>query len=64
MQAGLKKIKIDDLRHSQASYLIENGANVVDVSQRLGHSDVNITLKVYTHLLKQSEDKLLEILNQ
>lgn len=55
---------IDDPRHYQASYLIENGAKVVAVSRRLGHSDVNITLKINIHLLKQSEDKLLEILNQ
>jgi integrase len=62
--SGLKKITIHDLRHSHASYLIGNGANVVAVSKRLGHSDVNMTLKVYTHMLKESEDKLLEILNQ
>lgn len=62
--SGLKKITIHDLRHSHASYLIGNGANVVAVSKRLGHSDVNMTLKVYTHMLKENEDKLLAILNQ
>jgi len=62
--SGLKRITIHDLRHSHASYLIGNGANVVAVSRRLGHSDVNITLKVYTHMLKESEDKLLAILNR
>lgn len=62
--SGLKRINIHDLRHSHASYLIGNGANVVAVSRRLGHSDVNITLKVYTHMLKESEEKLLAILNQ
>jgi len=62
--SGSSKITIHDLRHSHASYLIGNGANVVAVSKRLGHSDVNITLKVYTHILKESEDKLLAILNR
>jgi integrase len=62
--SGCPKITIHDLRHSHASYLIGNGANVVAVSRRLGHSDVNITLRVYTHILKESEDKLLAILNQ
>jgi len=62
--SGSKKITIHDLRHSHASYLIGNGANIVAVSRRLGHSDVNITLKVYTHMLKESEDKLLAILNR
>jgi len=55
-------IRIHDLRHSHASYLIGQGANVVAVSRRLGHSDVNMTLKVYTHLLKESESKVLQIL--
>jgi len=52
-----------DLRHSHASILINKGANIIAVSKRLGHSSVEITLKVYTHLMKESEDKLLEILN-
>jgi len=55
-------VRIHDLRHSHASYLIGQGANVVAVSKRLGHSDVNMTLKVYTHLLKESESKVLQIL--
>jgi len=55
-------IRIHDLRHSHASYLIGQGANIVAVSRRLGHSDVNMTLKVYTHLLKESESKVLQIL--
>ena len=56
-------VRIHDLRHSHASYLIGSGANVVAVSKRLGHSDVNMTLKVYTHLLKESEVKVLNILD-
>lgn len=62
--SGNPKITIHDLRHSHASYLIGNGANIVAVSKRLGHTDVNMTLKVYTHILKDSEEKLLAILNQ
>jgi integrase len=61
--SGNPKITIHDLRQSHASYLIGNGANIVAVSKRLGHTDVNMTLKVYTHLLKESEEKLLEIMN-
>ena len=56
-------IRVHDLRHSHASNLISMGANIVAVSKRLGHSDVNMTLKVYTHLMKESEDKLMSILD-
>lgn len=62
--SGVKKIKIHDFRHSHASYLIANGMNIVAVSKRLGHSDVNMTLKVYTHLFKKNDDEITEFLDK
>ncbi|MPM35406.1 Tyrosine recombinase XerC [bioreactor metagenome] len=58
-KAGVKRIRIHDFRHSHASNLIASGVNIVAVSKRLGHSDVNMTLKVYTHLIKETESKLI-----
>lgn len=58
--SGVKKIRQHDLRHSHATILINGGVNIVAVSRRLGHSDINMTLKVYTHLLQESEDKVIE----
>ena len=60
----LKQIRIHDFRHSHATLLINNGANIVAVSKRLGHANVEITLKTYTHLFKESELKLIEILEK
>jgi integrase len=37
-------------RHTMASLLIEGGVNIKAVSERLGHSDVGITLNTYTHV--------------
>ena len=62
-KSGVKKIRIHDLRHSHASFLIANGANIVVVSKRLGHSSVNMTLSTYAHLLKDSENKVIEMLD-
>lgn len=62
--AGLKKIRIHDLRHSHATFLINNNANIVAVSKRLGHADINMTLSTYTHLLKDTEEKLINIINE
>jgi len=62
-KANLKKIRIHDLRHSHATYLICNGANIVAVSKRLGHSNINMTLSTYTHLLKNVEDEVIEIID-
>ncbi|MDD4642714.1 MAG: tyrosine-type recombinase/integrase [Erysipelotrichaceae bacterium] len=62
-KARVKRIRIHDLRHSHASNLIASGANIVAVSRRLGHSDVNITLKVYTHLFMETELNLINMIN-
>lgn len=42
------------LRHTSASISITNGADVVSVSQRLGHSDTAITLRLYAHANEES----------
>lgn len=42
------------LRHSSASIAITNGADVVSVSERLGHSDTAVTLRMYCHANQES----------
>lgn len=51
----LPKIRLHDLRHTNATTLIQAGVNPRVVQQRLGHSDVNITLNTYTHVLPQMD---------
>lgn len=50
-ESGVKNIRLHDLRHSHASWLIAHGYNLTYVSKRLGHSTVSMTLDVYTHLI-------------
>ena len=64
LKSGVKKIRIHDIRHSHATLLINNGLNIVAVSRRLGHSDVNMTLKVYTHLLNKSVNEITDFLEE
>ena len=42
--------RLHDIRHTHASVLYENGADDLEVSRRLGHSNVGITQNIYTHL--------------
>jgi len=48
---GLKGIRLHDARHTHASIMLRQGVNPKVVSERLGHSDVNITLNIYSHIL-------------
>lgn len=59
-KSGVKRIRLHDLRHSHATLLINNGVNIVAVSKRLGHADINQTLRTYTHLLEDTNEKMME----
>jgi integrase len=47
--AGLKRMRLHGLRHSYASIRLMRGHTISDVSYQLGHSDISLTFKVYTH---------------
>ena len=46
----LRRIRFHDLRHTCASLLYANGAQLKDISEYLGHSTIAITSKIYVHL--------------
>ena len=54
-KAGVKEIRVHDLRHSHASLLINLGANPVLVAERLGHESPDITLRTYSHLFPHKQ---------
>lgn len=50
-KAGLKPIRLHDLRHTHATLLLLAGVHPKIVSERLGHASVSITLDIYSHVL-------------
>jgi integrase len=52
----LPKVRFHDLRHTHASALIAAGLDVVAISRRLGHASPVVTLSVYAHLFKRSDE--------
>lgn len=48
-KAGLRPIRLHDVRHSHASHLLDAGEDIAVVSQRLGHSRPSTTLDIYHH---------------
>lgn len=61
--AKLKQIRIHDFRHSTASLLINNNANITLVSKYLGHSNVTQTLNTYSHFYQSELNKLMDKIN-
>lgn len=49
------------LRHTHATLLIENGADIKDVQKRLGHERIETTLNTYTHDTKEMQKKSVDI---
>lgn len=46
---------IHSMRHTHATLLLKNNINAKVVSERLGHSSVNVTLNIYAHVLESME---------
>lgn len=50
LAGGLRHIKTHGFRHTHASLLFESGASMEDVKERLGHSKIETTMNIYTHV--------------
>ena len=51
--ANVPIIRVHDLRHTQATLLLESGANIKDVQERLRHQDISTTLQTYSHVSEE-----------
>ncbi|WNB84520.1 site-specific integrase [Cellulomonas sp. ATA003] len=51
-EAGLRRVRLHDLRHGAASLMLAAGVDIAIVSKRLGHSNISITADTYSHLLE------------
>lgn len=59
-RAGIKPIRIHDLRHTFATLAIQAGIPIKVVSESLGHADIAITLRTYAHVLPEQRTELAE----
>jgi integrase len=61
-KAGVKPIRVHDLRHSHVSHLIELGFTPVAIAERVGHESIEITLR-YAHLFPTKQTEMADRLN-
>lgn len=59
----LKSIRLHDLRHTCATYLLSNNVPIATVSKKLGHSNIYTTLDVYTHSVDNDDIAASNLLN-
>lgn len=61
--ANVKRIKIHEFRHSHTCLLYENKVPIQDISKRLGHTDISITMGTYLKNLPRKEKRVISTLN-
>lgn len=57
--AGLEGLRIHDLRHTHAAWLISAGVALTAIQHRLGHSSIAVTSDLYGHLLPAVDEGIL-----
>lgn len=63
-KSGVQRIRIHDLRHSHASFLIEKGFSPLLIAERLGHENIETTLQTYSHLYPNKHGEVADLIEK
>ena len=63
-KASLPNIRFHDLRHTATTLMLQQGTHPKIVQERLGHSDISMTLNTYSHVLPVMQDEVAEKLDE
>lgn len=61
LKNNLPVITVHGLRHTHASLLLFGGVSIASVAKRLGHSSMNTTEKTYLHIIRELENKDVDL---
>ena len=61
-EAGVKRIRIHDIRHSHVSLLIDMGFSATAIADRVGHESIDITYR-YAHMFPSEQTEMADKLN-
>jgi integrase len=59
-KAELPEMRFHDLRHTTATLMLQQGIHPKVVQERLGHSDISLTLNTYSHVLPDIQEEAAE----
>lgn len=62
--SSVSDIRFHDLRHTHATLLLSKGINVKVISERLGHSNIKVTLDTYSHVLPTMQEEVARKLDE
>jgi hypothetical protein len=62
-KAGLREVRIHDIRHTYASLLLSEGVSPVYVKEQLGHSSIQMTVDIYGHWIPNAERRAVSALD-
>ena len=63
-KSGVRRIRVHDLRHSHASFLIEKGFSPLLIAERLGHENIQTTLQIYSHLYPNKQHEVAQMIQR
>ena len=61
--AGLPRIRFHDLRHSAATLMLAQGVSPKVLQEVLGHSQIQVTLNIYAHVLREQKKEAAQKVN-
>ncbi|MFJ2955434.1 tyrosine-type recombinase/integrase [Streptomyces sp. NPDC087270] len=61
-QAGVRRIRFHDLRHTCATLLLEQGVELIVIKDLLGHAHISITAEIYAHVRLRLQHDAIEAL--
>jgi integrase len=62
--AGLEGLRIHDLRHTHAAWLISKGKPLTAIQRRLGHASIAVTSDLYGHLLPEVDESIVAAIEE